>query len=82
MATRRRPSFASMCRTFPMRTALFTAGPLLFGVAQLLNAYVHGTGLLGPAAVTGLLLVFSLLVTQYHLASFRVTRLEGTTGSR
>lgn len=69
-----------MCRAFPVRTALFTAGPLLVGLAQLLNAYVHGTGLIGAATVTGLLLVYSLLVTRYHLATFRTRRLEGTTG--
>lgn len=82
MATRTRPTFARMCRTFPYRTALFTAGPLLVGLAQLVNAAVHGTGLVGAAAITGLLLVFSVLVTRLHLASFRRTRLEGSLASQ
>lgn len=75
MATRDTPSFARMCRAFPVRTSLFTLGPLLVGAAQLLNALVHGSALLPVAAVALVMCAFSVLITNYHLASFRRRRL-------
>lgn len=54
-----------------MRTMLFTAGPLLVGLAQLINASVHGAGVWPVAVVATLMGTFSVLVTQYHLTKFR-----------
>lgn len=75
MATRNEPSFARMCRAFPVRTGVFTAGPLLVGFAQLLNALVHGSAVLPVAAIAVIMCAFSVLITNYHLASFRRRRL-------
>lgn len=77
MATRDHSSFARMARAFPVRTGLFTLGPLIVGFAQLLNAAVHGTAVVPVAAVTVVMIVFSVLVTGYHLAKFRRRTLLG-----
>lgn len=78
MATREHPSFAGMCRAFPVRTGIFTLGPLAVGFAQLWNAAVHGISVLPVAAVTIIMIAFSILVTSYHLASFRRSTLTST----
>lgn len=75
MATRDQPSFARMCRAFPVRTGLFTVGPLVIGLAQLLNAVVHGSAVLPVAAVAAAMGAFSVLITSYHLSAFRRRRL-------
>lgn len=71
MAIRNRASFVRMCRTFPLRTALFTLGPVAIGIAQIWNAALHDSNLWGVTAVAAVMVVFSVLVTNYHLASFR-----------
>jgi urea transporter len=71
MATRDRPTFEEMCRAFPIRTGLFTFGPLLVGAAQSLNAVAHGTNLWLVAFIAVVTVAYSILVTNYHLASFR-----------
>jgi hypothetical protein len=71
MATRNKPSFVRMFRRFPFRTGLFTFGPLAIGLAQVLNAAFHGISLWPVVAVAAVMCVFSVLVTNYHLASFR-----------
>lgn len=75
MATRDEPSFARMCRSFPVRTSLFTVGPLVFALAQLLNAFVHGIPVWRVAVIAAVMAVFSVLITSYHLAKFRRRRL-------
>lgn len=76
MATRDEASFRRMCRTFPIRTGVFTVGPLAFALAQVLNAAVHGVPVWPVALVAAVMCVFSALVTDYHLARFRRRRLE------
>ena len=71
MTTRNKPSFVRMFRRFPFRTGLFTFGPLAIGLAQVLNAAFHGISLWPVVAVAAVMCVFSVLVTNYHLASFR-----------
>jgi len=60
-----------MCRAFPLRTGLFTAGPIVIALAQLLNMAIHGTGIWAAAIATAVMVSFSVLVTSYHLAKFR-----------
>lgn len=60
-----------MVRARPLRTAVFTLGPLAIGLAQLINASVHGTGFPAFAAIAALMVVFSVVVTRYHLSVFR-----------
>lgn len=71
MATRNKPSFVRMFRRFPFRTGLLTFGPPAIGLAQVLNAAFHGISLWPVVAVAAVMCVFSVLVTNYHLASFR-----------
>lgn len=77
MAVRDQPSFAHMCRAFPVRTGLFTLGPLAVAAAQLVNASVNGGSLLAVVAVAAVTCAFSLLVTRFHLAAFRRRRVSG-----
>ncbi|PSP65731.1 hypothetical protein BRC79_08415 [Halobacteriales archaeon QH_8_67_27] len=71
MATRDRPSFGEMCRAFPVRTGIFTVGPLAVGVAQSFNAVAHGANLPLVALIVAGMVAYSVLVTNYHLAMFR-----------
>ena len=77
MAIRDQPSFLRMFQAFPVRTGLFTLGPLAVGLAQVCNAVFHGSTLWPVVAVAAAMVVFSLLVTSYHLASFRRRTLVG-----
>lgn len=77
MATRTQESFARMCQRYPLRTGLFTLGPLAVGLAQVWNAAVHGSSLLPVVAIAAVMCVFSVLVTNYHLATFRRRTLVG-----
>lgn len=66
-----RHTFARMARAEPLRTGVFTFGPLLLALAQGINVHVHG----GPVAVAvvfaAVMLTYSVQVTRYHLAAFR-----------
>lgn len=73
-----RPTFASMCRALPVRTGIFTFGPIAIGFAQLWNAVVHDLSVLPVAAIALVMVVFSVLVTSYHLASFRRSTLTSS----
>ncbi|MDG5776605.1 hypothetical protein VB773_22470 [Haloarculaceae archaeon H-GB2-1] len=70
--------FLRMARSLPVRTAVFTVGPLLVALAQLINAYVHGSDIFVVGVVAAMMVVFSVLATNYHLAGFHVSRLDGS----
>ena len=82
MATRESVSFGKMVRTFPGRTALFTVGPVLFGLVQFLNGYLNDGSLLFTAMFLSLMVAFSVLVTRYHMTTFRIRRLTDETDWR
>lgn len=65
-------TFEAMARQFPARTGVYTVGPPLVGLAQLLNSYLHDVSLLYAGLFTVLLLAFSVVITRFHLASYRV----------
>jgi len=77
MSTRDRDSFGTMCRTFPVRTGLFSVGPILIGLLLLANGYVNGGSLAYAGALFLVTAAFAVLVTRLHLASFRVRRVSG-----
>jgi hypothetical protein len=62
--------FLSMARDYPVRTALFSAGPPFAGLLILANFYVHGRSLVFPAIFALLLLTYSVMVTQYYLTVY------------
>ena len=71
MSTRSEATLIRMTREFPARTGLFTVGPVLFALLQLINCYVHGVSLLVAGGLAAVLVAYSVVVTQYHLAHFR-----------
>lgn len=80
MATRDGNSFGKMARTYPFRTALFTLGPVVLGLAQFVNGYLNDGSLLVAATLLALMTAFAVLVTRYHLATFRIQSLTDDLG--
>lgn len=76
MATNNGRPFFRMAREFPVRTLLFTFGPLVFALLQLVNGYVNDASLPFTGAFALVVVAFAVLVTQYHLAKFRVSRVS------
>ena len=68
--------FVEMARYAPLRTAIFSVGPPLWGLFQLVNAYLHDGVLLYVGAFAVAMIAFSVLVTRYHAATFRRTLLS------
>lgn len=60
-----------MARHAPVRTAIFSVGPPLWGLVQLLNAYLHDGALLYVAVAAAVMTAFSVLLTRYHAAAYR-----------
>ncbi|WP_227356881.1 hypothetical protein [Haladaptatus salinisoli] len=69
-------SFRELCRELPAQTALFSFGPVALGAAQLWNGYSHETALTFHALFALVMVGFAVLVTRYHLAAFRLKKLE------
>lgn len=70
-----RDAFVRMASDFPVRTGIFTFGLPAFGLLQLINGYLHEGSLLFIAAFTVLAVAFSVMLTRYHVANYRRTRL-------
>lgn len=65
--------FLEMATAHPVRTSLFTLGPLLFALVQLYNGVAYDVSLLGAGAFALVLLAFAVQVNRCHLATFRRT---------
>lgn len=70
-----RNAFVRMAREYPVRTCIYSFGLPLFGLAQLVNGYVHGGSLLYISLFCVTALVCSVLLTRYQIATFRRKRL-------
>jgi hypothetical protein len=68
-------TFLEMAGEFPVRTGVFTLVPLLFTMLQLVN-YAHGGSLLLTGGFSLAVLVYTVLVHQYHLAAFQRAKLS------
>lgn len=68
-------TFVEMAGEFPVRTGVFTFVPLLFTLLQIVN-YVHGGSLLLTGGFSLAVLVYTVLVHQYHLAAFQRAKLS------
>lgn len=75
-------TFLRMCREFPVRTALFSFGPIALALFQLANGYLHGVPVLYVSGFAVLLVAFAVLVTRYHLVRFRLSQLLDSTGDQ
>ena len=76
MARRDTDYLGRMVRTHPVRTGLFTVGPVFFGLLQFFNSYLNDGSLLFAVVFCGVMAAFSAMVTRYHLVSFRITQLS------
>jgi len=68
-------TFVRMASEFPVRTALFSFGPLVLAVLQLVNGHLHGIPIPYVGGFAALLIAFAVLITRYHLVTFRLTKL-------
>ncbi|MFC4550536.1 MULTISPECIES: hypothetical protein [Halorussus] len=63
--------FFEMAREFPVRTGVYTFSLPVFALLQFLNGFVHE----GPLAYIGLfgvlVVVFSVMLTRYHVSVYR-----------
>lgn len=69
--------FIEMARDFPVRTGIFTFGPPVFALLQMVNGIVHEGALAYIGAFVVLAIACSVLLTRYHLAVYRRQRLVG-----
>lgn len=60
-----------LARAFPVRTGLFTVGPIVIALVQLANGFVHDVSLLATGSFAAVMVAYSVLVTRYHLATYR-----------
>lgn len=70
------PLLLEMARYAPLRTAIYSIGPPLWGAVQVVNAYLHGGAIYHVAAFALLLTALAVLLTRYHAAAFRRARLS------
>ena len=75
MATRDGNYLGRMARTHPIRTGLFTAGPIVFGLLQFFNTFLNDGSVVFALAFCVAMGVFSAMVTRYHLVTFRLSQL-------
>jgi hypothetical protein len=76
MAVRDEISFWEMYRELPVRTTLASVVPVVLGLAQLLNGYVHGVSVTRTGTFAVVMAIAAVLVTQYHLVEFHRVRLQ------
>lgn len=76
MAASNKGTFWEMFRESPGRTTVASFVPVVLGLAQLLNGYLHGIPTTHTAAFAVVMIVAAVLVTQYHLVTFHRTKLQ------
>ena len=64
-------AFFRMAREFPLRTGIFTFGLPAFALLQLINGYVHDGALAYIGVFAVLVVAYSVMLTQYHVAAYR-----------
>jgi hypothetical protein len=64
-------AFLQMANEFPVRTSIFTFGPPVFGLLQLINGLVHDGSLLFIGLFAVVAVALSVILTQYHVAVYR-----------
>lgn len=69
-------AFCRMASEFPVRTGIFTFGLPVFALLQLINGFVHDGSLAYIGLFAVLLVVFSVKLTQYHVAMYRRQKLQ------
>jgi len=80
MGTNNERPFFRMARAYPVRTFLFTFGPVAFALVQLANSYLNDASLVVTLGFAVVVVAFAVLATQYHLAQFRLSRVAQAEG--
>jgi hypothetical protein len=76
MAVTDEVSFWEMYRELPVRTTLASVVPVLLGLAQMVNGYVHEVALARTGVFAVVMTFAAVLVTRYHLVEFYRRRLQ------
>lgn len=76
MAVTNEVTFWEMFRELPVRTAVGSVVPVLVGLAQLVNGFVHGIPVVRTGAFAVVMAIGAVVVTQYHLVTFRRSKLQ------
>ena len=71
-----RDAFVQMASEFPVRTVIYTFGLPAFGLLQLINGLVHDGSVVYIGLFAALLVVFSVMLTRYHVAIYRRKKLN------
>lgn len=67
-----------MVRAYPVRTGIYTVIPIGGALPQFGNSYFHGFSPLYAGIFAAVLLGVAALITQHHLAVFRLEKLRET----
>ncbi len=70
-----RDAFVRMASEFPLRTVIYTFGLPVFGLLQFVNGLVHDGSVVAIALFAAMLVVFSVVLTRYHVAIYRRRKL-------
>lgn len=76
MSVKDNTTLAEMVRELPIRTALYTLGPICIALAQFVNGYVNDISLVVLFAFALVMIAASVFITRYHLTEYRVSKLE------
>lgn len=69
-------TFTQMYRELPVRTTVASVVPILLGLGQLLNGYLHDVSVTKTGLFAVAMAIAAVLVTQYHLVEFRRKKLQ------
>ena len=76
MAATNKVTFWEMFREFPGRTTVASFVPIVLGVAQLVNGYLHGIPTTHTAVFAVVMIAAAVMVTQYHLVTFHRMKVQ------
>lgn len=64
-------AFFQMASDFPVRTGIYSFGLPAFALLQLVNGFLHDGSLVFIGLFAALVVAFSAILTQYHVAVYR-----------
>ena len=76
MSTKEGTAVADMFRSDPVQSAIVCIVPLLLAVAQLANSYFTSMSMLASVLFATVVVLFTVLLTQYQCAQFRRQSVE------
>lgn len=76
MSTKEGTAFSDMFRSDPVQSAMVSIVPLLLAGAQLANSYFTSMSMLASVLFATVVVLFTVLLTQYQYAQFRRQYIE------